>query len=320
MKNIIHIYGASGSGTTTLGRKICDELGYTFMDTDDYFWMPTNPMYTTKRDREERIALMRNEIEKANNVVISGSLVDWGDVLIPLFTLVIRLETDTDVRIERLGIREKQMFGKRIEVGGDMYENHKEFIEWAKAYDTGNVDMRSKANHDEWQKLLQCKHIILNGADDLDSNFRKVQDELDNVIGKKLCNELDVPEEIKTLLGSESFSIDDVGMSEGVVLLFSDKVVKIQAVCEESENEHRVMEWLQDRLPVPRVLGFERQNEKNYLVMSKLPGKMSCADEYMRYPERLTAILAEGLQMLWKVDISNCPFGCNLEKKLQMAK
>ncbi|HEX3021110.1 MAG TPA: shikimate kinase [Lachnospiraceae bacterium] len=133
MKNIIHIYGASGSGTTTLGRRICDELGYTFMDTDDYFWMPTNPMYTTKRDREERIALMRNEIEKANNVVISGSLVDWGDVLIPLFTLVIRLETDTDVRIERLGIREKQMFGKRIEVGGDMYENHKEFIEWARA-------------------------------------------------------------------------------------------------------------------------------------------------------------------------------------------
>ena len=42
MKNVIHIFGASGSGTTTLGKKICEELGYTQMDTDDYFWMPTS--------------------------------------------------------------------------------------------------------------------------------------------------------------------------------------------------------------------------------------------------------------------------------------
>lgn len=34
-KSVIHIYGASGSGTSTLGRFISDQLGYTFMDTDD---------------------------------------------------------------------------------------------------------------------------------------------------------------------------------------------------------------------------------------------------------------------------------------------
>ncbi len=27
MKNVIHIYGASGSGVSTLGRKISEELG-----------------------------------------------------------------------------------------------------------------------------------------------------------------------------------------------------------------------------------------------------------------------------------------------------
>lgn len=56
MKNIIHIYGESGSGTSTLGKKICTELGYTFMDTDDYFWLPTNPKYTTKRNKSERMS------------------------------------------------------------------------------------------------------------------------------------------------------------------------------------------------------------------------------------------------------------------------
>lgn len=98
MKNVIHIYGASGSGTSTLGRKISEELGYKFMDTDDYFWVPANPQYTTKRKREERLALMKEDIIENENVVISGSLVDWGDELIPMFTLVVRLVTDTETK------------------------------------------------------------------------------------------------------------------------------------------------------------------------------------------------------------------------------
>lgn len=99
MKNVIHIFGASGSGTSTLGRKICDELGYRFMDTDDYFWLSTDPKYIKKRPRNERIKLMKRDIANSDNAVISGSLVDWGDELIPLFTLAVRMETDTAIRI-----------------------------------------------------------------------------------------------------------------------------------------------------------------------------------------------------------------------------
>lgn len=178
MKNIIHIFGASGAGTSTLGRKICAELGYRFMDTDDYFWLPTDPAYTEKRPREERIELMCRDIDEAENVVISGSLIGWGDVLIPRFTFAIRVETDADIRAERLHRREKEKFGERIEPGGDMYQLHLEFIEWAKAYDTGGLDMRSKAHHDQWQQLLKCPLICLDGADDLDSIFEKVKIEI----------------------------------------------------------------------------------------------------------------------------------------------
>ena len=168
MKNVIHIYGASGSGTSTLGRKISQELGYKFMDTDDYFWLPTNPQYTTKRSKAERLALMKKDISENDNVVIAGSLVDWGDELIPLFTLAVRLVTDTEVRIERLEKREKQKFGDQILPDGDMYTTHMKFMEWARAYDTGSIDIRSKAKHDEWQKLLHCKQIVLDGAADLE--------------------------------------------------------------------------------------------------------------------------------------------------------
>lgn len=48
-KQVIHIYGASGSGTSTIGKYISDKLGFYFMDTDDYFWQATNPPYTIKK-------------------------------------------------------------------------------------------------------------------------------------------------------------------------------------------------------------------------------------------------------------------------------
>ena len=179
MKNVIHIFGASGSGTTTLGQKICEELGYTFMDTDDYFWMPTDPKFTRKRPREERIALMKRDIENAENVVISGSLVDWGDALIPYFTLAIRIEMEQALRIARLEQREKDRFGDCIAPGGDMYRQHLDFIAWAKSYDTGGMNMRSKAKHDAWQKLLSCEILHLDGANTVEEHLARVKEILD---------------------------------------------------------------------------------------------------------------------------------------------
>ncbi len=172
---IVHIYGASGSGTTTLAKYISEKLGYAFLDTDDYFWKPTNPPYKEKREISERLQLMKTDIAKFDKVIISGSLVEWGDELIPLFTFVIRLDTATDIRIERLKRREYGRFGSRIETGGDMYKNHQKFLAWAAAYDHGDVNMRSKAQHDEWQKLLQCKQIILDGSIDMKDNFEIIK-------------------------------------------------------------------------------------------------------------------------------------------------
>lgn len=174
-KQVIHIYGASGSGTSTIGKYISDKLGFYFMDTDDYFWQATNPPYTIKRNISERLSMMKKDINEHEKVVISGSLVDWGDELIPLFSLAIRVETDTNRRLERLRRREREHFGNRIDTGGDMYENHQEFLNWAAAYDDGGLDMRSKAKHDEWQMKLCCKHIIVDGSLPLEKNFQMIQ-------------------------------------------------------------------------------------------------------------------------------------------------
>ena len=178
MKHIIHIFGASGSGTSTLGRKISEELGFRFMDTDDYFWMPTNPPYTTKRPPDERLAMIRADIEESENVVLSGALSKWGDPLIPYFTLAIRLHTDTALRIERLKRREHAKFGSRIDEGGDMHRAHLDFLAWAASYDTGDLNMRSCAEHNAWQKLLCCPLLELDGGADLQENFLRVREAL----------------------------------------------------------------------------------------------------------------------------------------------
>lgn len=182
MKHILHIFGASGSGTSTLGRKISDALGFRFMDTDDYFWMPTDPKYTTRRPRDERLAMMRSDIENAENVVLSGSLSGWGDPLIPYFTLAVRLHTDTAVRIERLKRREHEAFGSRIDEGGDMHRAHLDFLAWAAAYDTGGLNMRSRAEHDAWQKQLRCPLLELDGNTAPDENLRHIRNALSQQI------------------------------------------------------------------------------------------------------------------------------------------
>ena len=100
---------------------------------------------------------MKEDIAGADVAVISGSLVDWGDELIPYFALAVRLVTPKDLRIARLIEREKGQFGSRVERGGDLYQHHCEFLRFAERYDDGGLDMRSRAKHDEWQTLLSLQ-------------------------------------------------------------------------------------------------------------------------------------------------------------------
>ena len=76
------------------------------------------------------------------------------------------MTTPTQIRIERLKKREYANFGDRINEGGDIHRNHIEFIEWAASYDTGGLDMRSLALHEEWITTCPCPIIRVNGTDD----------------------------------------------------------------------------------------------------------------------------------------------------------
>jgi hypothetical protein len=45
------------------------------------------------------------------------------------------LNVPKEIRLQRLVKRQRDRFGQRIEVGGDMHDEHEAFIEWAGEYE-----------------------------------------------------------------------------------------------------------------------------------------------------------------------------------------
>lgn len=129
-----------------------------------------------------------------------------------------------------------------------------------------------------------------------------------------------LPEKIYKIIKNESYETDDIGMSLASVQIYKDKVLKVQEYNEESENEYRVMQYLYEKLPVPKVYAYEISDNKSYLLMSKCAGQMACADEYMGSPEMLCKLLASGLKKLWSIKISEDIPRQDLSQKLAQAE
>lgn len=155
----IHLLGPSGSGTTTLGKIISEKYDILHIDSDDVFWMPTDPPFSVKRKSEARSDLLKSITRQNDSWVLSGSCMGWGDFIKEELDLVIYKYLEPEERIRRLKKREKERFGKRIEPGNDMYENHRNFIQWAAAYETGGMEMRSIKSEESWMENLKCDTV-----------------------------------------------------------------------------------------------------------------------------------------------------------------
>jgi len=86
-----------------------------------------------------------------------------ADAIIPRLTLAIFLTLDQEERLVRLKIRERLRFGDRIAPGGDMYQTHLAFMEWATAYESNRLDLRTRARHEQWMTTLPCPILRLSG-------------------------------------------------------------------------------------------------------------------------------------------------------------
>ncbi|WP_314592101.1 AAA family ATPase [Paenibacillus terrigena] len=153
MKNKIHIFGASGSGVSTLGRELSLKLPHVNLDGDDYFWIEK---FTKQRAPEDRVQLLKEDLSNYHRWILSGAVCGWGDELKSYFDLVIFIYTPKEIRLQRLKDREFQRYGDEILAGGSKYEQSKAFLEWASLYDDAGLEVRSKSLHERWMSDLPC--------------------------------------------------------------------------------------------------------------------------------------------------------------------
>lgn len=177
----IHILGAPGSGTSTLGAALAGRLGVPHHDADSLYWVPTDPPYTTPRSAEDRLALTIRALPAAGHWVFTGSATKWAAPVEPHFDLVVFLRLDPAVRMDRLRRREAKRFGARILPGGDMAAISAAFIAWAASYDTAGSLRGSLGTHEAWLADQPAPVLRLDSRQPVDDLVAAVMDRLEGL-------------------------------------------------------------------------------------------------------------------------------------------
>ena len=132
--------------------------------------------------------------------------------------------------------------------------------------------------------------------------------------------DLQLPTEIKRRVKGLPYTENGIGMSGAIVRMYEDMVLKIQQSAPWTVREVTILKWLHGKVPAPEVIACEEWEGKTYLLMSRIKGKMACDEFFLDRPKELTERLAEAMQMLWNVDISDCPILRNPKKELEEAR
>lgn len=85
-------------------------------------------------------------------------------------------------------------------------------------------------------------------------------------------------------------------------------------------REREVTDWLQHKLPVPRVLYFGQAAEHDYLLTSELPGVNACDGALKSDIPKLVKTLAQGLRLIHSLPTQGCPFDQALATRLAEAR
>jgi len=154
----ILISGGPGSGCTSTALALGELLGIPVFDSDAYFHKPTDPPFQEQYTPEERRELLNAVLASESSWILSGSVATWG-VSLNNPTHGIFLDPSKESRLNRLGERQRSQFGRRIDFGGDMQQEHESFMEWAAGYDDRTGVGRNSITD---QKFLvsSCEHFL----------------------------------------------------------------------------------------------------------------------------------------------------------------
>jgi hypothetical protein len=166
----LNVMGASGAGATTLGRAIATAWSVPRADSDDYYWLPTVPAFTTPRTVPERISLMSRIFAPRAAWVLSGAMTSWGEPIVSLCDATIFLTVDPHERMRRLEAREE----RRRRVEGVDEDASQDFLEWAAGYDDPASTSRSLRSQEAWLERLPTPILRLDSSQPVEELCRRV--------------------------------------------------------------------------------------------------------------------------------------------------
>lgn len=178
----IAIMGLNGCGKSTLAHEIARKIGFYEMDVEDYYFPEQKYSrqavlehqidvkceykgalpYSVPRSKTEVQEMIRDDIEKHPQFIISGVTMNWEESILSAIDVAFILEVPTNERVKRVEQREGIRFGSRVMPGGDMYEQQKEFRE--------SIANKSSQSVEESADRLRCKKVKLDGTKSIDEN------------------------------------------------------------------------------------------------------------------------------------------------------
>lgn len=189
MSRGIILFGAMGVGDTTLGKEIANRLQFPHIDLDDYHWRwDTEIPYTVFRSKEERTKDIMEAISKHSHFIMSGSMWSIRKTFEPMFDMAVFITAPAEICAERIRSRSISRWGNRVLPGGDMYitnEINRDYLSFAKSYDTDMFPKMSRAQHEQWIKELPFPVLRADGTKPISENAEFVINQYLTILSDK---------------------------------------------------------------------------------------------------------------------------------------
>ena len=303
---IIIITGASHTGKTLLAQRLLEKYKFPYLSIDHLKMglIRSGQTNLTPEDDDQLTTylwpivreMIKTAIENKQNLIVEGCYIpfDW------------RKDFDDeylrDISFICLAMTDAYIDAYFAEIKG-----HASDIESR----LDDSDCTADWVKEENRRVIQGFEATGEFVDMIDSDYEEV-------IEKVL---LLIPDKIKKLIAGKEYTIDDMGKSGSIILIFDDCVLKIlDSRLHNEESSVEVLNWLKGKLPVPELLAFEKNGDYQYLLMTRIPGVMSCSGYYMEHPGELLPLLAQAFKMLWSIDISACPKTRDFDTELRAAR
>jgi aminoglycoside 3'-phosphotransferase II len=116
-------------------------------------------------------------------------------------------------------------------------------------------------------------------------------------------------------VGKSAASVFRVRGPAGTLFLKTCAVTEDAGLYAEVER----LRWLAERVPVPEVVSFAKDDDREYLLVTSLPG-VSGMEAGRESPAVVTTGLAQALRMLHSQTVAGCPFDQTVTAQIERAR